>query len=44
MDADQIIVLEEGEIAGIGTHKELLSTCSVYQEIVTSQLTEEEIA
>ncbi|GED34218.1 ABC transporter ATP-binding protein [Brevibacillus centrosporus] len=44
MDADQIIVLEEGEVAGIGTHKELLSTCSVYQEIVTSQLTEEEIA
>lgn len=44
MDADQIIVLEEGKVAGIGTHRELLATCSVYQEIVKSQLTEEEIA
>ncbi|NRQ54462.1 ABC transporter ATP-binding protein [Brevibacillus sp. HD1.4A] len=44
MDADQIIVLEEGRVAGIGTHRELLATCSIYQEIVTSQLTEEELA
>lgn len=44
MDAEQIVVLEEGEVAGIGTHQELLATCSVYQEIVKSQLTEEEIA
>jgi ATP-binding cassette subfamily B protein len=44
MDADRIIVLDEGRIAGIGTHKELLSTCEVYKEIVSSQLSEEEIA
>lgn len=44
MDADRIIVLDEGRIAGIGTHKELLGTCKVYREIVSSQLSEEEIA
>lgn len=44
MDADQIIVLEEGEIVGKGTHHELMDTCDVYKEIVKSQLTEEEIA
>ncbi|MGO0062533.1 ABC transporter ATP-binding protein [Brevibacillus fluminis] len=44
MDADQIIVLDEGKIAGIGTHKELMASCEVYQEIVSSQLSEEEIA
>jgi ATP-binding cassette subfamily B protein len=44
MDADRIIVLNEGQIAGIGTHKELLETNQVYQEIVSSQLSEEEIA
>ena len=44
MDADCIIVLNEGRIAGMGTHKELLATCEVYHEIVTSQLSEEEIA
>ena len=44
LDADRIIVLDEGRIAGIGTHKELLKTCEVYHEIVTSQLSEEEIA
>ena len=44
MDADQIIVLEEGKIAGIGTHDELYETNEVYQEIVKSQLSEEEIA
>lgn len=44
MDADRIIVLDEGEVTGIGTHKELMSTCEVYREIVSSQLSEEEIA
>lgn len=44
MNADQIIVIENGEIAGMGTHKNLLETCTVYREIVLSQLSEEEIA
>jgi len=44
MDADRIIVLDEGQITGMGTHKELLNTCEVYREIVSSQLSEEEIA
>ncbi len=44
MDADRIIVLDEGKIAGMGTHKELYQTCDVYREIVASQLSEEEIA
>ncbi len=44
MDADRIIVLEEGWIAGVGTHKELYRSCDVYREIVASQLSEEEIA
>ncbi len=44
MDADRIIVLDEGRIAGIGTHKELLNNCNVYREIVSSQLSEEELA
>ena len=44
MDADRIIVLDEGRIAGIGTHKELYKNCEVYQEIVHSQLSENEIA
>jgi len=44
MDADRIIVLDDGEIAGIGKHKDLLKTCSVYREIVMSQLSEEELA
>jgi ATP-binding cassette subfamily B protein len=43
MDADRIIVLEEGRIAGLGTHKQLLNTCDVYREIVASQLSEEEL-
>ncbi|MDK2808401.1 MAG: ATP-binding cassette, subfamily multidrug efflux pump [Clostridiales bacterium] len=43
MDADQIIVLEEGKVVGKGTHKELLKNCSVYQEIAMSQLSEEEL-
>ena len=44
MDADQIIVLEEGRVAGSGTHQELLKTCSVYQQIANSQLSKEELA
>jgi len=44
MDADRIIVLEKGKIAGMGKHKELYKTCEVYKEIVMSQLSEEEIS
>lgn len=43
-DADQIIVLDKGEIVGIGTHQDLLEKNNVYREIVESQLSEEEIA
>lgn len=43
MDADRIIVLDEGKIAGTGTHRELLKSCDVYKEIATSQLSEEEL-
>lgn len=42
-DADQIIVLSDGEVVGTGTHKELLSSCSVYREIAESQLSKEEL-
>ena len=44
MDADKIIVLNEGNVVGIGKHKELLKTCEIYHEIALSQLTEEELA
>ena len=44
MDADQIIVLDEGKIVGKGTHDELMKECSVYQEIAYSQLSKEELA
>lgn len=44
MSADRIIVLDDGKIAGIGSHKELLNTCAVYREIAASQLSEEELA
>jgi len=44
MDADRIIVLDEGKVAGMGRHRELLGSCRVYREIVESQLSEEEIA
>jgi ATP-binding cassette subfamily B protein len=44
MDADQIIVMDEGHIAGIGTHRELMRISEVYREIVSSQLSSEEIA
>jgi len=43
MDADQIIVLDEGRMAGIGTHQQLMETCDVYREIALSQLSEEEL-
>ena len=43
MNADKIVVLDEGKIAGIGTHKELLKTCSVYEQIALSQLSKEEL-
>jgi len=42
--ADQIIVLEAGKIAGIGTHEELMASCPTYQEIASSQLSKEELA
>ncbi|WP_282938495.1 ABC transporter ATP-binding protein [Paenibacillus sp. RC67] len=44
MDADRIIVLDEGGIAGIGNHKELMASSEVYREIVASQLSEEELS
>ena len=44
MNADRIIVLDNGSINGIGTHKELLQSCEVYREIVSSQLSEEELS
>ena len=43
-NADQIIVLDEGKIAGIGSHQQLMATCSVYQEIARSQLSQEELS
>lgn len=44
LDADKIIVLDQGRVVGIGRHKELLKTSPVYREIVASQLSEEELA
>jgi len=44
MDADRIIVLDQGRVVGQGTHKELLSTCDVYRQIAESQLSEAELA
>ena len=43
MDADQIIVLEEGRMVGKGTHSELMESCEEYREIAYSQLSEEEL-
>ena len=43
LDAEQIIVMDEGRMAGIGTHEQLMQTCSVYKEIALSQLSEEEL-
>ena len=44
LNADRIVVLDEGKVAGIGTHKELMESCQVYKEIVLSQLSAEEVA
>jgi ATP-binding cassette subfamily B protein len=44
VNADQILVLEEGRVVGLGTHRELLDTCETYQEIVESQFLEDEAA
>ncbi len=44
MDADRIIVLDDGVVVGTGTHRELIRSCEVYREIVSSQLTEEALA
>ncbi|MCI9585784.1 MAG: ABC transporter ATP-binding protein [Bacilli bacterium] len=43
MNADKIIVLDNGNLAGVGTHKELLKTCDVYKQIALSQLSKEEL-
>ena len=43
LHADQIIVLEDGGIAGIGTHEQLMERCATYQEIARSQLSEQEL-
>lgn len=43
MNSDKILVIDEGKIAGLGTHKELLKSCEVYKQIALSQLTEEEL-
>ena len=43
MNADQIVVLDEGNIAGIGTHKDLMKNCKIYKEIALSQLSKEEL-
>lgn len=44
LHAEQIVVLDEGKIVGIGTHKELLKNCEVYKQIALSQLSKEELA
>lgn len=44
MDADRIVVLDNGKVVGVGKHRELMQTCEVYREIVLSQLSVEEIA
>ena len=43
LNADQIIVLDEGKIVGKGTHEELMKTCETYRQIALSQLSEEEL-
>ena len=43
-DADQIVVLDDGLVVGVGRHHELMQTCGTYREIVLSQLSEQEAA
>ncbi|MDE5991632.1 MAG: hypothetical protein K2G87_01130, partial [Oscillospiraceae bacterium] len=43
LHADKIIVLDEGRIAGMGTHEELLESCEIYEQIASSQLSENEL-
>jgi ATP-binding cassette subfamily B multidrug efflux pump len=43
MGAEKIVVLDDGEVAGIGTHKQLMESCNVYREIAQSQLSQEEL-
>ncbi len=43
LNADQIVVLDEGKIVGIGTHKELMESCETYSQIALSQLSKEEL-
>ena len=42
-DADQILVIDDGKVSGLGTHEELLKTCPVYQQIAKSQLSEDDL-
>ena len=44
LGADQILVLDEGRMAGLGTHRDLMKNCEVYRQIAMSQLSEEELA
>ncbi len=44
MGAEQIVVLDEGEVVGIGTHPELMKSCETYREIALSQLSMEELS
>ena len=44
LNADQILVLDDGRMAGLGTHRELMKNCEVYRQIAMSQLSEEELA
>ena len=43
MNAEKIIVLDEGKIVGMGSHSELLKTCDIYKQIALSQLSKEEV-
>lgn len=43
MNAEQIVVMDDGKVAGIGTHRELLKNCKTYREIAASQLSKEEL-
>jgi len=43
INADKVVVLDEGRVVGVGKHKELLKTCKVYKEIALSQLSQEEL-